>query len=690
MSGDAALRSSAAAAAATKPRRGAMLYLHLLALGALAFAQPLFDLLARTPDFFAARGSGRGDLLLLMALALLVAPLPWLVVAFATRRYLSEPQAARAGAVLIGSLASLVVLRGLALSGASAWAAATASVAAGAVAGWSYRRSAIARQLASWLVAALFVVPIVFLLDPGVSRRLSPAAAPPALHASGAHTPVVVVILDELPLLSLLDREGGIDRPRLPHFAALADEATWFRNAAAPSGETVSALPAILSGRLTFGRDALQVQRNLFTLLGDYPTFAMEEGLCPREHNLLTEGRAPDFSERARRLVADLPVVWLQLVTPPAWRRHLPSLAAGWDRFAAGAPPRVPGKRPAWVDRSNRRRDAERFLRSIAPQERALWVAHLSFPHAPWDHLPSGQVYACEPECYAVPAEGDGWEIAQLLQRHLLQVGYADTWLGELVARLRRAGLYDRTLLVVLADHGAAFQLGAQTRALGPATVGEILSVPLLVKRPGQRRGEVADELVSTVDLLPTVAAELAVRPPWPIPGRSWFAGGRQDLTYLAARSIPTAVPRDLAARRQAAAVRLVKWRPDSDPWRIGPWPTLLGRRPSSSLAEASDLSFELDRPERYAAVDPRAVPLPLSISGEVAGTTRGDGCCTMAFAVDGTVWATTHSYWTPEGDHRVAALVPARAFHAGRNAIEAYLVSPDGALRRVPRRRRS
>ena len=683
---------SAPAGGASLPGRlpGRLVYLHLLALGALAFAQPLCDLFAGTPGSLAARGSGRADVLLLLVLVLLVAPLPWLVAAFAARCFLSRIWAARVAAALIGSLAALVVLRGLALSSAPAWVAVAVSVAAGAGAGWSYLRIAVARQLASWLVVALPVVPTVFLLDPGISQLLTPPVPPPPLHSSGARTPVVLVILDELPLLSLLDGEDAIDRARLPHFAQLADEATWFRNAAAPSAETVSALPAILSGRLQFRRHPLQKQRNLFTLLGDYPTWAMEQpGLCPRDHNRLKAQRAPDFPERARRLAADLPVVWLQLVTPPAWRRHLPSLSAGWDRFAAGAVPRdlpMKERRPERVDFSNRRRDAERFLASIAPQERALWVGHLGFPHAPWDHLPNGQVYACRPECYAAPMEGDGWEAAQLLQRHLLQVGYADTWLGQLVDRLRRAGLYDRALLIVLADHGAAFHTGLHRRTLTPATVGEIVSVPLFVKRPGQRRGAIVDDLVSTIDLLATVAEELAVRPPWPVPGRSWFRGGRGNLIYLQPHTIETPVPADLAALRQAAAARLQRWRQGSDPWRIGPWPALLGERPTVTT-EAPALAFDIDRPGRYTAVDPNALPLPLSISGKVMGATRGDGCCTMAFAVDGTIWATTHSYRTDEGEHRVAAMVPPHAFHAGRNEIDAYLIAPDGTLSRVRRR---
>jgi hypothetical protein len=39
--------------------------LHLGGLWALAFAQPLFDLLGRNAEFFVARGSTRGDILLL-------------------------------------------------------------------------------------------------------------------------------------------------------------------------------------------------------------------------------------------------------------------------------------------------------------------------------------------------------------------------------------------------------------------------------------------------------------------------------------------------------------------------------------------------------------------------------------------------------------------------------------------------
>jgi len=70
----------------------------------------------------------------------------------------------------------------------------------------------------------------------------------PAGITSATHTPVVMVIFDELPLVSLLDGEGIIDPDRYPNFSSLADDAIWFRNATTVSGQTTKSIPAILSG----------------------------------------------------------------------------------------------------------------------------------------------------------------------------------------------------------------------------------------------------------------------------------------------------------------------------------------------------------------------------------------------------------------------------------------------------------
>ena len=48
--------------------------------------------------------------------------------------------------------------------------------------------------------------------------------------------------------------------------------------------------------------------------------------------------------------------------------------------------------------------------------------------------------------------------------RHLLQLQATDTLLGQILARLKRAGAYDDSLVVVTADHGVAFTKGEPSR----------------------------------------------------------------------------------------------------------------------------------------------------------------------------------------------------------------------------------
>ena len=49
-------------------------FAHLAALSAFAVAQPLFDLLGESPDFFAVRGSSRWDIVLFALAVVLVPP----------------------------------------------------------------------------------------------------------------------------------------------------------------------------------------------------------------------------------------------------------------------------------------------------------------------------------------------------------------------------------------------------------------------------------------------------------------------------------------------------------------------------------------------------------------------------------------------------------------------------------------
>jgi arylsulfatase A-like enzyme len=83
-------------------------------------------------------------------------------------------------------------------------------------------------------------------------------------------------------------------------------------------------------------------------------------------------------------------------------------------------------------------------------------------------------------------------------------IAFLDQQLGILFDALRRAGVYDHSLIIVTSDHGEAFG----ERSLmdhGLSVYQDQVRVPLLIKYPGQREPAEVDALASGVDLYPTV-----------------------------------------------------------------------------------------------------------------------------------------------------------------------------------------
>jgi arylsulfatase A-like enzyme len=97
---------------------------------------------------------------------------------------------------------------------------------------------------------------------------------------------------------------------------------------------------------------------------------------------------------------------------------------------------------------------------------------------------------------------------------------YIDAEVGRLVDHLKRSGLYERSVIVVAADHGQAFwDHGAEEEALGlehfnrPDVYGlghghtlfsELIHVPLILHGAGVPRGRVGQQ-VRNIDIAPTI-----------------------------------------------------------------------------------------------------------------------------------------------------------------------------------------
>ena len=88
-----------------------------------------------------------------------------------------------------------------------------------------------------------------------------------------------------------------------------------------------------------------------------------------------------------------------------------------------------------------------------------------------------------------------------------------DAGIGMLLEELEKSGRLDNTLVLYIGDHGAQF-------SRGKCSVYEAgTRIPFLVSGHG-KAGQVREELISTVDILPTVLAAAGVTVPAGLPGR--------------------------------------------------------------------------------------------------------------------------------------------------------------------------
>jgi hypothetical protein len=716
-------------------------FLHLAVLWGFAVAQPLFELLGGNAEFFATRGS-EGVELVVFGLLLVAAPPAALLAAEMLAGLALPPLRRTFHLAFVGGLVAVLALQVLKrLGDPGAAVSLAAAVVAGAGAALAYARL---RGLRSFLTA-LAPAPLVFLalfLAAGPVARLVFADEGGARSAGvAARAPVVLIVFDELPLISLLDARGRIDERRYPNFAALARTSTWFRNATGVHDRTSKAVPAVLSGdrpRPGALPIAADHPRSIFTLLGgSYRMNVHEEAtsVCPDDLCRQAD-REGGLGHRARSLGSDLAVVLGHVVLPQDLSARLPSVSEGWENFAgegaaeeasgggrAGDAPRGEGEQGGkGVDelargltqglRGGREARFDRFVASLAAgaEERTLSFEHAFFPHAPFDHLPSGRRYLRDHEESIdglVPPSGtdplrDRFAASQAYARHLLQVGYADRLLGRALARLREREGLDRALVVVAADHGATFGVGRDRRAVTRDAFADVAAVPLFVKAPGQREGEVRDAYAQTTDILPTVADVLDVRPPWPTAGRSAFdpalAGRRRVTMWQGAerrarisrgandRAITVSTEELERQQRAALARKLAIFGPGLDPFALGPNSELRGRRVADlevARNGRAGVRAELDAPDELRAVGPRSGFVPAQLTGRVRSAAPRKR--PVAIAVNGRIAAVAETFFMGgDGVERLSVLIPEAAFRPGRNDVEVFEVEGAGTEARL------
>jgi len=146
---------------------------------------------------------------------------------------------------------------------------------------------------------------------------------------------------------------------------------------------------------------------------------------------------------------------------------------------------------------------------------------------------------------YETPAPGPFAERDDL-GRYRNALHYGDAALGALVRGIRERQLEERTLWVVLGDHGEAFGQHEGNYGHTFQLYDENVRVPFVIAAPGLLHSPIrSDAVVSLADTAPTVLDLIGVRPPAEYQGRSILDGPRRKALFFTDYSLGLVGVRD-------------------------------------------------------------------------------------------------------------------------------------------------
>ncbi len=307
-----------------------------------------------------------------------------------------------------------------------------------------------------------------------------------------AGTPVVLISIDTL-RADHLPAYGyaGVETPSID---ALRRDAILFSDASSPCPLTLPAHASILTGLLP---PAHQVRNNLGYRLDAAAHPTMARWLKARGY--ATGAAVSAFVLAGKTGLADSFDFYDDAIARPS-RAEAASAASQVQRPGGETERRA----LAWLD-------------GVQSKPFLLFL-HLYEPHSPYAPPdPYKTLYATRPY--------DG------------EIAAADAIVGDFVGQLRRRGLYERSIVILLSDHGEGLgQHGEKEH--GIFLYREALRVPLLVKLPGSARGgETVNAPVALTDVVPTLASLLRVPPPPGVDGVSLLDSRRDPARHLYAET---------------------------------------------------------------------------------------------------------------------------------------------------------
>ncbi len=376
---------------------------------------------------------------------------------------------------------------------------------AAVVEGGHRRDGWLRRRLGFEAAASGLTLVLPSIRDASPAGPLPPEARPPVTAAAGAgeRPNVLIYLIDTL----RADHLGvyGYPRPTSPEIDRFAADGVLFENAQAQSSWTRPTVVSLLTGlrprahgvnrrqdAVPAGIDTLAellaadgYQTAGFVTNGNAgPNFGLDQGFEQFRHLL----ESADTRERHR--LSDHLNLWLF-----DWLENQRSEDRPFFLYAHASDPHAPYTPPEPF----RRRFAPGVDPAIGDLENVRAVFQGGRP----------------------PGETTRQDLVDLYDA---EIAFNDHHFGRLIERLKELGLYESTLIILVADHGEEF-LDHGGWEHGITLYGEQLHVPLILKLPGGRfAGTRIAATVGQVDVVPTILELLSIAPPPALDGTNLLA----------------------------------------------------------------------------------------------------------------------------------------------------------------------
>lgn len=557
---------------------------------------------------------------------------------------------------------------------------------------FSYLKTPKFRACMCWLSICAFVFPLHFVFMTPAKNFLFPRqpreVIVPELQSKNPPN-ITLLLLDEIALPYLLNSLDHIDERCFPNFSRLAASSTWFVNSSTVAHNTSTVIPALLQGKapasVKMGEPVDYSLPNLFSLLAPYYEMNVLESYSDFWANDKQSITNTASSARIALFLDDLMIAYTNQVVPKSFRHHITPVHQNWKNFRGIN--RTKGIWGLWQDPVYL---FSRFLSAVGTRGKPqLNFAHLMVPHPPVHFNPSGSSYKLDLKMTITP---ERWEKGVIdvrvhFQRYLLQLKFADKLLGQLLEELEKKNLYDESLLIVTSDHGVSYRTGDFRRGATGTTACDIFSIPLFIKRPHQKVAAISEVNSTTLDILPTVLAEIGHplskmldgyplfapdfpdRPQKKLLGHSLITASLPEFRHLKQRCLknkqdvfvdgPALFPDFFYFRHHAALLDRFLGRPPAD----------------FSISKTKKIKVSLGQiPSLFADVQPDSGFVPTYIHGRAIAPKP----ITMAIAVNDSIVSFADLEEAADGSYKFQAMIPEAALVTGANTLTIYAIDEE------------